>query len=64
MEDEATDFGLRTSYSTVVVFCFLAEALDAPGRGSGSGLEGIYYNRDRNVQSVNHPALVDCVTDR
>lgn len=49
MEDEATDFALRTSYSTVVVFFFLVEAVDAPGRGSGSGLEGIYCNRDRNV---------------
>ena len=52
MEDEATDLGLRTSYSTVVVvvvFFFLEEVSNAPGRGAGSGLEGIYCNRDRGV---------------
>ena len=52
-EEGATDLGLRTSYSTVVVvavffFC-LAEVSNAPGRGAGSGLEGICCNHDRNV---------------
>jgi len=49
VEDEATDLGLRTSYSTVVVFLVLVELPNAPGRGAGSGLEGIYYDRDRGV---------------
>ena len=60
MEDEATDLGLRTSYSTVVAFFFLVVASDVPGRGAGSGFAGIYCNRDRNVRSANHLMLVDC----
>jgi len=51
-EEEATDLGLRTSYSTAVVFVvffFLEEVSNAPGRGSGSGLEEIYCDRGRNV---------------
>ena len=49
MEEEATDLGLRTSYSTVVVFFFLAEVSNAPGRGAGSGLDGMCCNHDGNV---------------
>jgi hypothetical protein len=59
VEEEATDLGLRTSYSTAVVvvvfFFFALEEPDAPGRGSGSGLEGMYYGHDRDVRSVNRP---------
>ena len=65
VEDEATDLGLRTSYSTVVVFFFFGlEVSRAPGSGAGSGLEGIYCNRDRNVQLVNRLSLINCVTHR
>lgn len=65
MEDEGADLGLRTSYSTVVVFVvffFLAEVSAAPGRGAGSGLEGIYCNHNRNIQSVNQLTSMNCVT--
>ena len=64
MEDEATDLGLRTSYSTVAVFFFFGTGTAAPGSGSGSGLEGIYCNRDGNVQSVNRLLLIHRVTHR
>ena len=62
MEDEATDLGLRTSYSTVVVFFFFVpEVPDAPGRGAGSGLEGTYCDRDGNHESINCISLMNCV---
>jgi hypothetical protein len=59
VEDEATDLGLRTSYSTAVVFFFFVP--DAPGRGAGSGLEGTYCDRDGNHQSINRISLMNCV---
>lgn len=57
VEDEATDWGLRTSYSTVVVvlvfFLSVSAVASAPGRGAGSGLEGTYCNRGRDRRSAN-----------
>jgi len=64
VDDEATDLGFRTSYSTaVVVVVFLLFVVDvpgAPGRGAGSGLEGIFCDRDRSARSVNRPSLTNC----